>query len=161
MFQYVVLGSYEEALKVFTGSGDTQFTAGASQIIASDARLLAGIAQCRLNNYEDASSQFMNVRRVSNHYGLAYLLEAEMLWAQRKDAMPAFRQFQQTYQADLLAPFAAAVMNGEFGCKDLFDSAKTRQIMEKYGSLKSADIALTLTALAPTATVQPAATPTP
>ena len=67
---------------------------------------------------------------------------------------------QKSDKGDLLAPFAAAVMNGEFGCADLFNSQKIAEITQKYGKVTGADIAATLTAV-PTATPTASATSTP
>jgi hypothetical protein len=50
------------------------------------------------------------------------------------------------------------VLNGDFGCADLFNSQKIAEVMQKYGTVTRADIAATLTAV-PTATVAASATP--
>jgi tetratricopeptide (TPR) repeat protein len=153
VFSNLVLGQYEDTISAVGQVG------GLGDIHLHDDAFMIGVAQCNLGNYAEAQAAYDIILGRLTDFVLANLMaaEAQLRLGNRERALQQIAIIQRSDQADLLAPFAAAVMNGEFGCKDLFDSAKIAEIQEKYGSVTGETISATLTALAPT----PEATATP
>ncbi|HEX2618547.1 MAG TPA: hypothetical protein VHL11_00335, partial [Phototrophicaceae bacterium] len=149
-FSKLILGQYQAALDILNEAARSGvgYVPGASIFMTS-------IAQCSLHN-DDAALVAMDYDTTT----VMYLFKAEIALKQgkRDQAMKYLANIQRSDQGNTLAPFVAGVLNGEFGCKDLFNSAKIRQIVDKYGNLKAADLAVTLTAVAPIPTIVPTAT---
>lgn len=106
--------------------------------------LLLGIAQCNLGSRDAAVAAF---DLVTDTIPVAYLLNAS-IQVQQHDLPGAQRTIaaaMRTEQSNLLAPFAAAVLNGEFGCGDLFDSEKVTATQAKYATVTSVNLIATLT----------------
>jgi serine/threonine-protein kinase len=150
----LILGQYDDAVKAADPS-NIQIV----DTMVEDAGVLRGVAYCDLGKNDIADNIY---RSSALGIDVLPLLRADVLIKLRKNATAAVvvQHIQDSKQADALAPFAAAVMNGEFGCQDLFNSKKIADIMAKYGNLKAADIAVTLTAAAPTPTTTPETTAT-
>ncbi|MBC8171538.1 MAG: protein kinase, partial [Anaerolineae bacterium] len=136
-FSKLMLGQYQQALEILSeaASAGTAYVPGASIF-------MTGIAQCSLGNDDAAQTAFAYDQTM-----ITKLFSAEIALKQnnRKEALKQLAIVQRNDQGDLLAPFATAVLNGEFGCKDLFNSTKIRQIEDKYGSLTATDFGVTLT----------------
>jgi hypothetical protein len=120
---------------------------------------MIGLAQCNLGNDELAQLAFEQaavIDKSANLFNAEYALKE----GNRVRALQYILSIQHSAKGDEMAPFAAAVLNSEFGCKDVFNTTKIREVMDKYGNLKAADLAITLTAAAPTITQIPEETMT-
>jgi tetratricopeptide (TPR) repeat protein/predicted Ser/Thr protein kinase len=153
-FGNLMLERYDDALK----SIPTGFEGGTG----SEWDLIRGVVECNLGDYASAEEAYIRgltfgglafTARSAPDFTLFHLLlvEAHLKQGKNADVLKDVSNIQKSKQADIYAPFAVAVLKTEFGCKDLFDSGKIQQIIQKYGNLKAADISAAITAV-PTAT---------
>lgn len=142
-FSKLVIGQYQEARDIIV----QQALAG----VGGDPFLL-GLAQCGLGDFEKAQLAFSGIsQRTSGGY-ITNLLKGliDLKQGNQAAALGEIGVVQQSDQAELLIPFAAAVLNRDFECGDLFTSAKIAAVMGKYGTVTAADISATLTAVTAT-----------
>jgi tetratricopeptide (TPR) repeat protein len=150
VFSRLILDQYNDAIQMVQNSAkDGSLPQGT---ILIDVNMMQGVAQCNLGRYDKAVNLYNLFIPTNSDYPLLLLLRADSLLAQNKNDLGRkdIAKLMQSKNADTFAPFAMAVMNSEFGCKDLFDKRKIATVQAKYGATKAAAINGMLTGQAPT-----------
>lgn len=113
VFGYFILGQWSSVLGVVERANFSDRYA--------DINLLAGLAQCNLQNYAEAEIYYTQLIEAIPDYLLAYLLRAEVRLKQGKtnDALADVGVIINSELAETFAPLIAGAQNGTVSCENI------------------------------------------